>query len=242
MTIRFQAVWALAATLLAAGCGSSSTGETTGAPAGLTEACVSAGEVEATVPYQGTVVFSVVPEGLPEGAEITTFSGCGFSAEECRPEQRPLYYVPCSAAGPTVCAPGQDYQAVCPYVRSCPAGRNPIFFLGANPDCPYGSFGGIRRHSFTVRCADGMEVERDAVLRIVLPGDCDGDGFYAEEEVGAVITAVFDSGAEQCKADLNLDGRVTPDELQRVVELATRGATTSDPCPIGEPTPTPGAE
>jgi hypothetical protein len=95
-------------------------------------------------------------------------------------------------------------------------------------------------HFFTtVRCADGTVVERLAVVWVTLPGDCDGNGSYTDEEINTVIDAVFDTTAESCDADLNLDGRITPNEVQRVVELAGRERSTGNACPIPEPTPTP---
>lgn len=199
-------------------------------------ACVSLEDVFARAPTGGTAIFSVVPEGLPEGAEIVAVPPCPTAVRPgCSPGETPLYYVPCTAAGPGLCSPGQQSWPACEDTGRCPSDRDTVLVRAGISICS--NLPSIPVNVWTtIRCPDGAEVERRAIVFVTVPGDCNEDGRVTADEIDMVIRAVFDSQAEQCDADLNLDGRVTPDELQKVVTIANRRATTGENCPIPEPT------
>jgi hypothetical protein len=240
-TIVTSALWTLLAVALA-GCDAS--GSITAAqvddPTPLADtACVSPEPVFARAPSGGTAVFSVVPEGLPEGAEIVAVPPCPNTVRPgCSPGETPLYYIPCAAVGPNLCSQDQQFWPACEDTGRCPSNRDTVLVRAGIGVCS--NLPSIPRNVWaTIRCPDGTEVERRATLFVTVPGDCNEDGRVTADEIDIVIRAVFDTQAEQCDADLNLDGRVTPDELQKVVTIANRRATTGENCVIPEGTPTP---
>lgn len=219
---------------LVAGCGGSGSSAQSGGGVPLEGECISTEPVSARASSGGTVVFSVIPEGLPAGAEIVEVEPCSTVVRAaCAAGESPLYYVPCEAVGPGVCDEGVLFWPACRDTGRCPAGDDPTLVWSGIGECPRGGPEAVTV-STTVDCGDGTQMEREATIVIVLPGDCDEDGLVSADEVDVVIRAVFDTRGPQCGADLNLDGKVTPDELQKVVAFAIRSEQTGDPCPSVE--------
>lgn len=204
--------------------------------AGTPQSCISSEQVVAYALAGGTALFSVVPEGLPAGAELTVSCGAPLR-EKCQPGESPIYYVPCTAAGAAVCSMGQRYVAACYDVAVCPGGEQDKLFWTAIDTCPFGGLGNAG-FSTSVRCPEGDVVEREAVLFITLPGDCDRDGRLTGEEEAAAVRSVFDGAGESC-ADLNLDARITADELLKVTAYYLRYRATGEACVMPGPTPEP---
>ena len=199
-------------------------------------ACISDQQMEVTVPSDGSVRFSVVPEGLPPGARIVSFSPCPNGGTVCRPGEKAKYFVPCEAAAPSLCPNGEKFVPVCSGTEVCPTEVDPNVFIGGETSCPLGPFTTYSLFT-TVECPNGTQVTLTTIVRVTVPGDCDGDGRISDEEINLAIDAVF--GGESCGVDVNLDGMVTADEVGRVIAFATRRAQTGFNCPIPEPTPTP---
>jgi hypothetical protein len=230
---------AAALSLLSANGSSVSRGSITqAAEAAEPEPCIPLDRVVAYAVAGGTAVLSVVPEGLPAEAVLVSTVPCAtFLRTSCHPDETPLYFVPCAAAGPGVCGDGAAYLAACYDVGVCPTTSSPSLFWTGIDRCPIGGLTNSRVVN-SVRCPDGTAVKRELLIFITLPADCDRSGTISDAELDQTVASVFDNDRPWC-ADLNLDGRTTADELQKVWAYVLRDRATGEACPLPGPTPEP---